>query len=145
MNNILAITLGGFLPAIFWGITAVLQKQSAVGGVRPATYLALFGLTIFTIGVIGMIGQQSKFFPSRSGIVYAIAAGTLYALGTGLLSFVLYRWQFEISKLAPILATNVLVTVGIGLLMGESANSNPVTLLIGTGFILVGVVFVLQS
>jgi uncharacterized membrane protein len=138
MSALFVALIGGMLPAVFWGVTAVLQKQSAVHGTGPAYYLAAFGLVIALAGFVASQVWRDASWTSQ-GVGYAAMAGLTFSLGTGLISFALWRYQAPLSKLAPIWSCNVLVTVAISaLLLGEASQLNLMRLGFGTIFIVVG-------
>jgi uncharacterized membrane protein len=143
LSNLGIVLIGGILPACLWGLTAILQKLSAQHGAGPAHYLAAFGIVIASSGLGAALWQQrAEPFPT-AGIGYAALAGLCFALGTGLISFTLWRYGAPISKLAPILSCNVLVTVAIAVLvMKEGGSLDLPRLLGGTVLILVGAAFV---
>ena len=142
MSNAMIILIGGALPAFFWGVTAVFQKQSAVSGFRPVQYLAVFGVVIALAGLAGVLVTRDVAW-SKPGAGYAVLAGLTFAIGAGLISFALWRYGAPISKLAPILSCNVLVTVAIGaLFLGEAAKLNMSQLGLGTLLILGGAILV---
>ncbi|MBZ5762107.1 hypothetical protein LAV84_22955 [Rhizobium sp. VS19-DR104.2] len=145
MANIIPIIVGGAIPAFLWGMTSILQRQSSMSGASPSVYLAIFGLSIFAAGLASLAFQPRQSVPSLGAITYAIMAGAGFAAGTGLVGMALWKYNFPISRLAPILSTNVLVTVAVGLLLGDVENVNSVRLLIGTALIIAGVVFVTVS
>ncbi|MGP1396739.1 MAG: hypothetical protein ACTS3R_14625 [Inquilinaceae bacterium] len=139
MEKYFPLVIGGVLPAFFWGITAVLQKLSATGGLGPGRYLTLFGAVI---AVAGLVYAQATREPgwAGAGSTFAIAAGITFALGTGMLSFALWRYGVPISRVTPILGANVLVPVAIGLLfLGEGGQADPARLVGGTVLVIAGV------
>ncbi|MFB2607094.1 hypothetical protein ACE04B_34880, partial [Rhizobium phaseoli] len=69
MNSLWPIIVGGVLPAIFWGITAIFQKQSATAATGSAVYLIAFGTACAFAGLIG----------SLEGLGLAATAGTCFA------------------------------------------------------------------
>jgi len=142
MSNAMVIVIGGALPAFLWGVTAVFQKQSAAGALPPAQYLIVFGAVIALAGVIAALVTRNAAWPA-AGTAYAVLAGLTFSLGTGLISFALWRYGVPISKLAPILSCNVLVTVAIGaLFLGEAASLNLARLGIGTVLVVGGAILV---
>ena len=52
--------VGGVVPAILWGITAIFQKQSAVSGVGSSAYLIAFGLTLAVAGGISADFREAR-------------------------------------------------------------------------------------
>lgn len=145
MNAYIHLVLGGLAPAVLWGLTAVLQKMSSVSGLSPSAYLAIFGLSIFGAGLGSSFLLERPLFPGSLAVMYAVMAGAAFALGTGLVGLALWKYNVPISRLSPLLATNVLVTVAIGLFLGEMNSVAVPKLLIGSGLIFSGVLFVISS
>jgi len=145
MSNAMVVVIGGALPAFFWGVTAIFQKQSAAGGLPPAAYLTLFGVVIAVAGLVGTLVSRS-FAWTGAGATYALLAGVTFSLGTGLISFALWRYGAPISKLAPILSCSVLVPVAIGaLFLGEAASLNLARLGLGTVLVIGGAILVASA
>lgn len=55
MNSLWPIVIGGILPALFWGITAIFQKQSATAATGSAIYLIAFGAACALAGLIAAL------------------------------------------------------------------------------------------
>jgi uncharacterized membrane protein len=128
-----ALLIGGVVPACLWGIAAIFQKMSTQHALAPGPFLAAFGITIMVSGIVFASVQRGVAGPSWAGIRYALAAGFFYAVATGLISFALLRFGTPISKLAPILGCNVLITVLLGVfVLGEAESLNIWKLLGGT-------------
>lgn len=145
MNLPAAIVIGGILPAICWGVTGIFQKLSAQHGTPPGPYLLIFGLVIALSGVIGSLAHKGAAWPA-AGIGYAVLAGITFSAGTGFISYALWRYGVPISKLAPILGTNVVVTVVIGLfVLGEMQDVRVGHLLAGMAAILIGATLVTNA
>lgn len=132
------VIVGGLVPAILWAITGIFQKLSAQHGTPPTIYLAVFGLVIFTLGILSTLIPTGEKI-SLPGVSFAALAGITFALGTGAISFALWRYNAPISKLTPILNSNVLITVVIALLfLKEASTVNPWQLIIGSVLAAVG-------
>jgi hypothetical protein len=72
-----------------------------------------------------------------------MAAGVFYAVATGLISFALLRFGSPISKLAPVLGCNVLITVLLGaFVLGEVESLSVWKLIGGTMVVLAGLTLV---
>jgi transporter family protein len=139
----LALLIGGVVPACLWGIAAIFQKMSTQHDLAPGPFLAVFGITITLSGVVFAIVQRGGAEPSWAGLRYALAAGFFYAVAAGLISFTLLRFGSPISKLAPILGCNVLITVVLGaFLLGEADSLNVWKLVGGTMVVLAGLTLV---
>lgn len=137
------LLIGGALPACLWAITAVLQKLSAQDGLGPGPFLAAFGAMVLAVGLVLSALLRGTSDVSWRGLGYALAAGLTYGIATGSISYALLRFGVPISKLAPILGCNVLVTVLIGVcLLGEGADLDVWKVVGGTVIVLGGLVLV---
>jgi uncharacterized membrane protein len=142
MSAALVVAVGGVLPAVLWGVTAIFQKQSALHATGPAHYLIAFGTVIALAGFVASHIWHGPGWTGR-GVGYAALAGVTFSLGTGLISFALWHYQAPLSKLAPIWSCNVLVTVAISaLLLGEASQLNLPQLGLGTALIFAGAMLV---
>ncbi|ANM10937.1 MULTISPECIES: EamA family transporter [unclassified Rhizobium] len=142
MNSLWPIVIGGILPAIFWGITAIFQKQSATSATGSAVYLIAFGAACALAGLIAaLIWRPAPW--TVEGLGFAATAGACFAIGTGLISFALFAYGVPVAKLAPIWSCNVLVTLAIAaLLLGEASDLDVVRLAAGTLLIISGALLV---
>lgn len=143
LQNLWVIFVGGILPAFFWGVTAIFQKQSSVA-VGPAVYLFVFGAAAALFGLIWTLMTRPAF--SMTGIGFAGLAGLTFAAGTGLISYALFAYSTPLSKLAPIWSANVLVTLAIAVaLLGEGTDLNLYKVFGGTALIIGGVLLVTNA
>ena len=140
MSNLGQVMIGGVLPAFLWGLTAILQKLSAQSHTPPGQYMAVFGGAICVAGVIYSLAARDSTF-SPPGLAFSALAGVTFSAGTWLISFTLWKFGTPISRLAPILSANVLVTVLIGLFVLHEYVP-PVRLIGGAVLIVLGVVLV---
>jgi drug/metabolite transporter (DMT)-like permease len=137
-RNMLALTIGGLIPALFYGTAGVVQKANVRAGGTVATYLMGFGLATLLGGLIfqQILGEGPS---TPRAWLFAGIAGLSFAAGAGLISFAIIRYEASIAQLSPLYNMNVLVTVGMGLLIfSEFANLNVPRLLIGTITIILG-------
>ena len=143
MQNLWVIFVGGMLPAFFWGVTAIFQKQSSVT-VGPGLYLLVFGSAVAAFGLVWTLVVKPSV--TVAGVGYAALAGVTFAAGTGLISFALYAYSAPLSRLAPIWSANVLVTLAIAvILLGEGAGLNLYKIFGGTALIIAGVLLVTSA
>lgn len=142
MNSLWPLFVGGILPAILWGITAIFQKQSATAGAGSAVYLIAFGAACALAGLIAaLIWRPAPW--TAEGLGFATTAGACFALGTGLISYALFSYGVPVSKLAPIWSCNVLITLAIGaFFLGESSQVDVLKLSAGTILIIGGAILV---
>jgi glucose uptake protein GlcU len=132
------LVLGGFLPALFYGLAGVLQKASARAGGSAPLYVIVFGLATCLTGLAyrQIVGDST--FSGRA-VLWGLLAGALFAVGAGLISTTIIQYDASISQLSPLYNMNILVTVALGLLLfAEWGTVSAPRLLIGTIVILVG-------
>ncbi len=142
-TSYLALLIGGAVPACLWSVSAVLQKMSAQQGLSPGPFLVAFGAMVVAGGVLFCGLQHEPLGLSARAVGFALGAGLFYALAAGLISLALLRFGAPISKLAPILGCNVLLTTLLGIfVLGEGANLSVPRLLAGTAATFVGIVLV---
>lgn len=145
MKSYIPIIIGGVIPAILWGGTAILQKLSAATSLGPGRYLTLLGLVTFIGGLLYSYFTNEAGF-NLKGSLYALYAGGAYALATGLMSYALWHYGVPILRITPILSANVLIPVAAGIwIFGEGAGVNVWQLSIGVFMVIAGVVVVTSA
>lgn len=146
LKSYLALLVGGVLPACLWAITATLQKLSTQHNLGPGPFLVAFGTMVVVTGLALSILQRGTYEWSGTGLRYALASGLAYAVATGLISYVLLSFGVQISKLAPVLGCNVLITVLLGVvLLGEGASLNIWKAVGGTATVVLGLALVISA
>ena len=144
-KNTLAILVGGFIPAILFGISGVLQKTSNKAGIATGPYLIIVGVAVLFIGLAFAVVQQDLTF-NRSSLTQAWIVGGLWALGTAAIACALGRFGGQISQLVPLYNMNTLVAVFAGLVIfSEWRNVHLTRLLMATVFTIVGGVLAATS
>ena len=142
MKSAWPLLIGGYFPAFLWGVTAIIQKQSAQAATGPALYLIAYGGSPAIVGMVWAWVWQPSLWTGQ-GIVFATTAGVCFGTATGLINYALSTYATPVSKLAPIWSCNVLVTLAIGAtVLGEAAEVNPVKLMTGAVLIVGGAVLV---
>ncbi|MGD1996561.1 MAG: hypothetical protein PVH62_07285 [Anaerolineae bacterium] len=137
-SRYLTLIIGGFIPAVLYGLAGFLQKWSAREGGSVSVYLIGFGLATFVAGIGSRYVLSDGPSPSRS-LLIAVLGGLVFAIGAGLISFSIIKFDAAISQLSPIYNMNILITVLLGLLIfSEFRDLNGMRLLAGTVFIVVG-------
>ncbi|MEM1280044.1 MAG: hypothetical protein AAF827_19950 [Cyanobacteria bacterium P01_D01_bin.6] len=140
--QLLGLIVGGFLPALFYGLSSVFAKTSANAGMSVGGHLFFIGIAISVMG-----GLFNLFLPGNVPSVAAASSsamqGILWALGTGCVVLGLLKYQAPLAKLVPLYNMNTLVTAGLALvLFAEWRDTDPVKLMIGAGMIVIGGVLV---
>lgn len=78
----IALLLGGFLPAIIYGGSALFQKMSTSLGISLSAYLVATGIGIVIVGAIFYVFEGSFSFSARSAF-YAGVFGFTWGLPAG--------------------------------------------------------------
>ena len=146
MNHHLAgIIIGGLMPALILGGFGVMQKTCLRAGLGLGPFFVITGGTIVVFGLVCCLLSASGHVSLKAGF-YALAAGLLWALGTGLILLSVSRFGASISQLAPLYNMNTLVVVLLGLLVfSEWQQVRPAPLWIGTVLIVLGALFVARA
>lgn len=137
-NQSLAIVIGGLLPAVFLGLSGVLQKTAARTGIAPGPYILIIGLVVAAIGGVVMLVQRNITL-TVSGAIQT--AGFAILWGTAVLGIMLGLGKYEgqVSVIVPLYNMNTLVAMGIGLVvLGEWKDVNVWKLVTGGVLIVVG-------
>ncbi len=144
-SNLLGLIVGGLLPAVFYGVSAVFAKSSANAGIPVGWHLFWVGLAISMTGVI-LQGFFPGEAPSRLAIASSSLQGTLWGLGTGCVVLGILKFQAPLAKLVPLYNMNTLVTVGLALVVfAEWQQAKPIQLLMGAILIVIGGIVVSRA
>ena len=133
----IGIIIGGLIPAVVYAFTAIFQRAGAPSiGIR--VYLVTLGLSVAMTGVLFFFVDGSTLWTKRS-MAFAIANGVFYAIGTGLVSIAIQKYQTPISKLVPLYNMNTLIAVLLALwIFAEWKQVKPLQLIIGSALIVLG-------
>ena len=138
----LALLVGGLLPAVFFGLSGVLQKSGARAGIGTGPYLAVIGATVLLAG-LAVTALQGDAAVTREGAAHAVGFGVLWAAGVGCIALALARYDANISQLVPLYNLNTLVAVGVGLaVLGEWRSVEAWRVLAGAVLVAAGGVLV---
>lgn len=144
-NNINGILIGGILPAIFFGTSTIFLKASNKSGISLNYYLLFAGIGVVFISLLSFIVFKEQIVNPKSAF-YSSILGVLWSGGVILMAMGVTKYGIPVSILAPIVATNSLVTVVLGFLIySEWRDLNIVRLSIGALFIIIGGILVAQS
>ena len=141
----LGILLGGFVPAILFGLSAIFQKSSNQSGIGIGLYLLVIGFGSAITGTILYLISPVRTISLSSGLS-ATLVGIFSATGMGFVAIALARYGAPISKLVPLYNMNTLVAVLLGLLIfAEWRDVNALKLIMGSVLIVIGCVLVANS
>lgn len=140
-----ALLLGGFLPALIYGASAIFQKISTSLGISLSAYLVATGVGIALVGVMIYFYDGSFSYSMKSGL-YALVFGITWGVATGLVAYTLLNFDVPISQLVPLYNMNTLVAVLLALaIFSEWKDLEVIKLLSGAGLIVAGAVLVANS
>lgn len=133
-----SLLLGGFIPAVLFGIVAVFQKIINRTGIGPGPYLMGLGLTIFAMGALFALWDRDFAITARAAVFIALF-GILWSVAMVCVAVALKRYNGQIGQLVSIYNMNTLVTVVISLLvLSEWKNVQPGRLLVAAVLITLG-------
>ena len=140
-----ALLIGGFLPALIYGGSAIFQKLSTNIGISISFYLIAVGLGVMIAG-IGFYFFDSTTDFSIKASSYAVIFGITWGVATGLVAFTLLNYSVPISQLVPLYNMNTLVAVLLALLIfSEWKDLHTVKLISGSVLIVIGAIFVANA
>jgi transporter family protein len=144
--QLLGILIGGFGPAIFFGLSGILQKYSTQAGISMPFYLIFVGLGVVALGLFMQIVLPDATETSKVGLTSSFLLGIFWGMGNILVAIALVKFSVPISKLSPIYNINTLVVVLLGLFFfAEWKEVESTKLLLGTCLIIAGSLLVTSS
>lgn len=144
-SKMTALLLGGFLPALIYGGSAIFQKMSTSLGISLSAYLVATGIGVVIVGVGFSLFENSFAFSIKSGF-YAAAFGLTWGIATALVAYTLLNYEISISQLVPLYNMNTLVAVILALIIfSEWKDLDMIKLLSGSALIVAGAVLVANS
>ncbi len=136
--RVIAILLGGVLPALLLGMTGVFQKLSANARIGTGPFLIIAGITTALVGGVFMLLERDTTVGQKSAL-YTVLFGLVWAVAIGFIGIALRRFDGQISQLVPLYNMNTLVAVLIGLvILGEWQTVDPRKLAVAAILIVIG-------
>ncbi len=134
----LSLLIGGFIPAVLFGVGATLQKVINKEGMGTGPYLMGIGATIFACGALYSLWDRDfAITPRNAG--YILLFGVMWSAAMICIVIALKRYNGQIGQLVSIYNMNTLVTVVLGLVMlSEWKNVNSARLLAAAVLICLG-------
>jgi len=140
-----ALIIGGFLPALIYGGSAIFQKLSTSIGISISTYLVAVGAGVVLAG-LGFYFFDSTLHFSLKASSYAGIFGLTWGIASGLVAYSLLHFDVPISQLVPLYNMNTLVAVLLALIIfSEWKDLHTLKLLSGTVLIAIGAIFVANA
>lgn len=136
--KVIAILLGGVLPALLLGLTGVFQKLSTNARIGTGPFLIGAGITTAIVGGIFLLLERDSTISQKSAL-YTVLFGLVWATAIGCISIALRRYGGQISQLVPLYNMNTLVAVLIGLVvLAEWRTVDPRKLAVAAILIVIG-------
>lgn len=140
-----ALLIGGFLPAIIYGGSALFQKLSTNLGIGISVYLIAVGVGVAVAGLGFYFFDNTISYSFKAG-AYAGLFGLTWGVASGLVAYSLLHLNAPISQLVPLYNMNTLVAVLLALIIfSEWQELQVVKLLIGSVLIVAGAIFVANA
>lgn len=134
----LGLIIGGLLPAVFFGLSAVFSRPATQIGISTGFYLMINGLAIATVGLIFCLIFPDRIVSLRSGL-FTVLVGSTWAIAAGLVAIALTHYGAPIARLVPLYNMNTLVAVLIGLVVfSEWREVDTLKLMMGALLIIIG-------
>jgi len=134
----LSLLIGGFMPAVLFGIVATFQKVINKETIGMGPYLMGIGATILAIGALYSLWDRDLSITPRAGF-YVVLFGILWTAAMICVAIALKRYNGQIGQLVSIYNMNTIVTVVIGLVvLSEWKNVNSMRLLAAAVLISLG-------
>lgn len=111
----LGILVGGIAPAFAYALFALWTKSSNQAGIGPGPFLMCLGAGCALVGAVFSLVLPATW--NGKSVAHALAAGLVWALGTGLVSLALARFGAPLSRLVPLYNTNTLIAVLLALVV----------------------------
>lgn len=140
-----ALLIGGFLPALIYGGSAIFQKLSTSIGISISVYLIAVGIGVVIAGIGFYVFDNTTVFSLKAGS-YAGMFGLTWGIASGLVAYSLLHFNVPISQLVPLYNMNTLVAVVLALLIfSEWKDLNTMKLISGSVLIVIGAIFVANA
>ncbi len=134
----IGLIVGGLLPAIFFGVSAIFVKTSNQFGIGIGPYLIALGFGVVVVGFLFFLFSPDRTFSVQSGS-HAFYVGLIWGIGAGLLALGVARFNAPLGKLVPLYNMNTLISVLLALwIFAEWKQIKVPQLLIGSVLIVIG-------
>lgn len=144
-RNTIGLILGGFVPALLFGVAGLCQKVAIRQGIGVGPILVAAGVTITLVG-LGLTRLLPAGELSLRSVAPAAMLGASWGLGAGLVCYALHKYDVALSKLVPLYNMNTLVAVVLALwLYAEWEQLNATQLFIGALLVTGGAVLVARA
>jgi len=112
----LSLLIGGFIPAVLFGVGATLQKVINKEAIGLGPYLMGIGATIFACGALYALWDRDFAITSRSA-AYIVLFGVMWSAAMVCIAIALKRYNGQIGQIVSIYNMNTLISVVLGLVI----------------------------
>lgn len=129
----------GTLASLFFGINVIIFKLGSTKGLGLNPFIAAlsFGIGAFILFSVFYFFKFPKFNDNWNGVILSVIAGIIWAMGLLMVSLAISK-KADISRLVPLVNTNTIVAVFLGLVfLKEIPNALGVLKLIGGAVLIV--------
>jgi drug/metabolite transporter (DMT)-like permease len=141
----LSLLVGGFIPAVLFGIVATFQKVINKEGIGMGPYLMGIGATVFAVGALYALCDRD-FAGTTRAAAYVVLFGVMWSGAMICVAIALKRYNGQIGQIVSIYNMNTLISVIIGLVvLSEWKNVNSARLLAAAVLISLGGVLAAQA
>ena len=139
-NNTLGIILGGLLPALFYGLSAITMKAGAEYKISTPSYLMIIGVAIFFTGLlVKPLLDTAENSLNLTTVGFSLVSGFFWALGTTFVNYSILKFNAPLAILTPLYNMNTLVAVLGGMIIfAEWKTVNSVPVFLGTILVVCG-------
>lgn len=144
-DQTIGMLIGGFVPAVLYGLAGVMQKTVQKTGISLSWYIIFISIGVLLASVPLLFTEQAKQLSLKGGI-FSVLIGFFWAFGMVAVALGISKFGVPVSKLAPLYNTNTLIAVILGLLIyAEWKDLNIIPLLSGAFLIILGGILVTRS
>ena len=138
MDRIWIIFVGGLIPALAFGLSAVFQKGAIAAGMGAGTTLVVTGAVMAIGGLLlrPMLGEVA--WGGWGAVALALVGAALFAVASGAINLALVKYAAPISLIAPITVISSLVTVLAGFAVFREYEGIRAWQLLGGALLVVG-------
>jgi len=138
----LGLLIGGFIPAVLFGIAGFFQKVSTNQGITLGVHLISIGVGVVVVGITLCIFQSEQSFTIKKAIP-SLVVGMSWGLGMTLVALAIIKYAVPLSVITPLYNMNTLVTVAAALIIfSEWKDVNMAKLVLGSLLIVGGGILV---
>lgn len=132
------LIIGGLVPALLYGMSAIFQRGSTGVGIGVGPFLIAAGMAIILTGAALLWLDPGREWSVRSAAL-AMGSGAAWGIGTSLVAVALVWYGVPLGKLVPLYNMNSLVAVTLALwIFAEWKQVKVPQLLIGSILIVIG-------